>query len=64
MSKIRIKVFATNRPLCLEFAPGYFFCYNKWSISPESVDELSGTRRKSTFFRICHSSILKMTPFL
>ena len=31
-----------NRPLFSEFAGAMVFCYNKWTIASESVDELTG----------------------
>ena len=34
-----------NRPLFHDIAGHLFFCYNKWTIASESVDELSGIRR-------------------
>jgi hypothetical protein len=37
MTKIEV-----NRPLFSEFAGVMVFCYNKWTIAPESVDELTG----------------------
>ena len=36
-----------NRPLFPDFAVDLFFCYNKWSIASESVDELIVLRRKA-----------------
>jgi hypothetical protein len=30
------------RPLFPDFAGVLFFCYNKWTIASESVDELTG----------------------
>jgi hypothetical protein len=45
MNKIKIPIGnKTNRPLFHLFEGGLFFCYNKWTIAPESVDELGGIR--------------------